>query len=37
MGYRMEDIPDFDQLEKEKLNPLDPVVKKINESGYTLD
>ncbi len=33
----MEDIPNFDNLEKEKVNPLDPVVKKIEKRGFTLE
>lgn len=33
---RMEDIPDFDKLEK-KENPLEPVVDKIAARGYTLE
>lgn len=36
-GVRMEDIPNFDSLEKEKVNPLEPVVKKIEARGFTLD
>jgi hypothetical protein len=37
MGIRMEDIPNFDTLEKEKVNPLDSVVKKFEECGYTIE
>lgn len=37
MGFKMEDIPDYDKLEIEKINPLEPVVKKIEATGNTLE
>ena len=37
ISFRMEDIPDFESLAKEKVNPLDSVVKKIERAGYTLE
>ena len=36
-AIRLEDIPNFDDLQQEKVNPLDPVVKKIEKRGFTLD
>ncbi len=33
----MEDIPDFDNLQQEKENRLESVVRKIEMRGYTLD
>jgi hypothetical protein len=34
---KYDDIPDYDKLEMEKTNPLDSVVKKIEDCGYTLE
>eukprot|EP00347_Sterkiella_histriomuscorum_P000238 403376652 len=36
-GIKMEDIPDFDKIAKEKINPLDSIVKKIENKGMTLE
>ena len=36
-GFNISEIPNFDKLEKEKVNPLEPVVKKIEERGFTLE
>lgn len=33
----MEDIPDYDKVVKEKINPLESVVKKIESKGITLE
>jgi Ca2+-binding EF-hand superfamily protein len=35
--YRIDEIPNFDNLEHDKINPLEPVVKKIEERGFTID
>ena len=37
LNIRMEDIPNFDTLIQEKVNPLESVVKKIEDCGYTLE
>jgi hypothetical protein len=34
---KYDEIPDYDKLEMEKANPLDSVVKKIEDCGYTLE
>mmetsp|Transcript_33590 Transcript_33590/g.32633 ORF Transcript_33590/g.32633 Transcript_33590/m.32633 type:complete len:110 (+) Transcript_33590:676-1005(+) len=36
-AFKIEDIPDYDKLTQEKVNPLEPVVKKIELRGYTLE
>lgn len=36
-GIKLEDIPDFDKIAKERVNPLESVVKKIENKGMTLE
>ena len=36
-GIKLEDIPDFDKIAKERENPLDSIVKKFESKGITLE
>lgn len=36
-GIKLEDIPDFDKIAKERVNPLDFLVKKFESKGVTLE
>lgn len=33
----MEDIPEYDKVEQQRVNPLEPVVKKIESKGITVE
>ncbi|CDW82059.1 ef hand family protein [Stylonychia lemnae] len=36
-GIKLEDIPDFDKLAQERINPLDSIVKKFEQKGITIE